>query len=196
MREAGWSGPDRIRFARYDLAVSFGMVFLFALAMIFLATQIPWEGAVLDEGPGFALLLGNRIGAEIGPVGRGIFLAGFWGAAFSSVVGVWHGVPYLFDDWLHLWQRRAPTGQRGGAYRAWAVVLTGAAISAMFLGRPVWFVFAYTVIGSLFFPFVIATLLWMNNSHHVPSPWRSTRLVNAVLGASLLLYLYLAIRSI
>jgi hypothetical protein len=30
----------------------------------------------------------------------------------------------------------------------------------------------------------------------VPSPWRSTRLVNAVLGASLLLYLYLAIRSI
>jgi hypothetical protein len=172
------------------------MVFLFALAMIFLATQIPWEGAVLDEGPGFALLLGNRIGAEIGPVGRGIFLAGFWGAAFSSVVGVWHGVPYLFDDWLHLWQRRAPTGQRGGAYRAWAVVLTGAAISAMFLGRPVWFVFAYTVIGSLFFPFVIATLLWMNNSRHVSPPWRSTRMVNAALGASLLLYLYLAIRSI
>jgi Mn2+/Fe2+ NRAMP family transporter len=196
MREAGWSGPDRIRFARYDLTASFLMVFLFSLAMIFLSTQIPWEGAVLDEGPGLALLLGDRIAAETGSVGRAIFLAGFWGAAFSSVVGVWHGVPFLFDDWLHLWRRQAPTGQRGGAYRSWAVVLTGAAISAMFLGRPVWFVFAYTVVGSLFFPFVIATLLWMNNSRHVPVPWRSTRAVNVVLGAALLLYLYLAIRSI
>jgi Mn2+/Fe2+ NRAMP family transporter len=196
MREQGWSGPERIRFARYDLAASFLIVFCFALSMIFLSTQIQWAGAILDEGPQLALLLGDRIGAEIGPVGRGIFLAGFWGAAFSSVVGVWHGVPFLFDDWLHLWRRQTPTGQRGGAYRSWAVVLTGAATSAMFLGRPVWLVFAYTVVSSLFFPFVIATLLWMNNSRHMPQAWRSSLLVNGVLGASLLLYVYLAILSL
>ena len=196
MREEGWSGPDRIRFARFDLMASFTMVFFFALAMIFLSTQITWAGAIIDEGPQLALLLGDRIGLEIGPVGRGIFLAGFWGAAFSSVVGVWHGVPYLFDDWLHLWQRREPTGQRGGAYRSWAIVLTGASISALFLGRPVWFVFAYTVLSSLFFPFVIATLLWMNNSRHISPPWRNTRVVNVVLGTSLLLYLYLGVLSL
>lgn len=195
MREAGWSGPERMPFARADLLVSFGMVFFFALAMIFLSTQISWSGAILDEGPQLALLLGDRIGAEIGAVGRGIFLVGFWGAAFSSVVGVWHGVPFLFDDAWHLWQRREPTGQRGGAYRTWAVIMTAAAISAMFI-RPVWLVFAYTVVSSFFFPFVIATLLWMNNARWVEARWRSSTAINAVLGASLLLYVYLAVRSI
>ena len=196
IREAGWSGPGRIRFARADLFVSFGMVFLFSMAMIFLSTQISWSGAILDEGPELSLLLGDRIGAEIGGVGRGIFLAGFWGAAFSSVVGVWHGVPYLFDDWLHLWRRQTPTGQRGGAYRAWAMAMTAVAISAMFLGRPVWMIFAYTIVGSLFFPFVIATLLWMNNSRFVQVAWRNGTAVNVVLGAALLLYVYLGVRSL
>jgi Mn2+/Fe2+ NRAMP family transporter len=102
----------------------------------------------------------------------------------------------LFDDWLHLWQRREPTGQQGSAYRAWAAAMTAAAISAMFLGRPVWLVFAYTIVGSLFFPFVIATLLWMNNSRFVERAWRNAAIVNAVLVASLLLYVYLGVRAL
>ena len=77
--------------------------------MIFLSTQINWEGAILDEGPRLCLLLADRIGQEIGPIGRAVFLLGFWGAAFSSVMGVYHGVPFLFDDMLHVW-RRQPAG--------------------------------------------------------------------------------------
>ena len=196
MREAGWSGQARLPFARLDLAASFAMVFLFSLAMMFLSTQISWAGAILDEGPEFSLVLGDRIGAEIGPVGRGLFLAGFWGAAFSSVVGVWHGVPFLFDDWVHLSKRQEPTGQQGRAYRTWAAIMTAAATSAMFLGRPVWLVFAYTVVGAMFFPFVIATLLWMNNSRLMPRGTRTHLLVNLLMGAALLLYLYLAVSSL
>ena len=151
-------------------------MFLFSLAMIFLSTQIEWAGEILDEGPRLCLLLADRIAAETGPIGRAIFLIGFWGAAFSSVLGVWHGVPFLFDDWFHLWQRRPPTGQQGGAYRSWAAYLTLAAVSALLIQRPLWLVFAYTVVGSLFFPFVIATLLWLNNASScrpAPAPGRS-----------------------
>jgi hypothetical protein len=144
MREAGWSGPRRIPSARADLTLSFCLVFIFCFSMIFLATQINWTGQILEEGPRLCLLLADRIGAEIGPIGRGVFLLGFWGAAFSSVLGVFHGVPFLFDDWLHLWRRQTPTGQQGGAYRAWAGYLTLAAISALVIRRPVWLVFAYT----------------------------------------------------
>ena len=93
-----------------------------------------------------------------------MFLLGFWGAAFSSVLGVYHGVPFLFDDMLHVWRRQPALGQQGTAYRAWAVYLGAAAISALLVRRPVWLVFAYTVVGSMFFPFVISTLLWLNNS--------------------------------
>jgi hypothetical protein len=164
--------------------------------MIFLSTQINWTGQILEEGPRLCLLLADRIGAEIGPIGRAVFLLGFWGAAFSSVLGVFHGVPFLFDDWIHLWRRQAPTGQQGTAYRAWAAYLTLAAISALVIRRPVWLVFAYTVVGSLFFPFVISTLLWLNNSRHANSATRNGVFVNVVLAAALLLYVYLATESL
>jgi hypothetical protein len=196
MREAGWSGPRRISSARTDLTLSFCLVFIFCISMIFLSTQINWTGQILEEGPRLCLLLADRIGAEIGPIGRAVFLLGFWGAAFSSVLGVFHGVPFLFDDWIHLWRRQAPTGQQGTAYRAWAAYLTLAAISALVIRRPVWLVFAYTVVGSLFFPFVISTLLWLNNSRHANSATRNGVFVNVVLAAALLLYVYLATESL
>jgi len=194
MREAGWAGPTRLASARADLTVSFALVFVFCLSMIFIATQIDWTGEILDEGPRLCLLLADRIGQEIGPVGRAVFLLGFWGAAFSSVLGVYHGVPFLFDDMLHVWRRETPKGQQGAAYRSWAAYLALAAISALMIQRPVWLVFVYTVVGSLFFPFVISTLLWLNNSRHA----RATRngvVVNVALGAALLLYGYLAARA-
>jgi hypothetical protein len=182
--------------ARADLTVSFGLVFIFSFSMIFLATQIDWAGQILDEGPRLCLLLADRIGAEIGPIGRAVFLLGFWGAAFSSVLGVFHGVPFLFDDMFHLWQGRQRGGQQGRAYRAWAAYLTLASISALVIRRPVWLVFAYTIVGSLFFPFVITTLLWLNNSRHTPRLTRNSVLVNVVLAAALLLYVFLAARSV
>ena len=196
MREEGWSGPGRIKTARIDLLFSFGLALVFALAMMFLSTQITWAGAILDEGPRLCLLLADRIAVETGPIGRTIFLIGFWGAAFSAVLGVWHGVPFLFDDFVRLWRRRAAGGQQGPAYRGWAAYLTLGSISALVFGRPVRLVFAYTIVGSLFFPFVIITLLWLNNSRMMPRTLRSGVAVNAVLGAALILFGYLAVMSV
>ena len=195
MREEGWTGPRRVTTARIDLTVSFGLAFVFAAAMIFLSTQITWEGAILDEGPRLCLLLADRIGLETGPIGRFVFLVGFWGAAYSSVLGVWHGVPFLFDDFVHLWRRTEPGGHRGRAYRGWLTYLTLASISALILGRPVRIVFAYTIVGALFFPFVIGTLLFLNNSRRLPANLRYGPAANAVLGAALVLYAYLAYES-
>ncbi len=195
MREAGWQGREKLPAARADLTVSFSLVFIFCISMIFLSTQINWQGEILDEGPRLCLLLADRIGQEIGPIGRAVFLAGFWGAAISSVMGVYHGVPFLFDDMYHLWQRKPPQGQQSKAYRSWAVYLALAAISALVIRRPVWLVFAYTIVGSLFFPFVISTLLWLNNSTRTVREFRNGLLVNGVLGAALLLYVYLAVSA-
>jgi hypothetical protein len=171
-------------------------VFLFGAAMTFLSSQVDWRGQVLDEGPRLCLLLADRIGQEIGALGRNVFLVGFWGAAFSSVLGVWHGVPFLFDDALHRLRSRSPAGPGGAAYRWWALFLTVGASVALFVSRPVWIVFAYTVVGSLFFPFVVATLLWLNNSNRVRAAAPSGRAANGVLIAALVLYVYLAVRSV
>ncbi|MCC7010028.1 MAG: Nramp family divalent metal transporter [Acidobacteria bacterium] len=196
MREARWTGTQRLGSARADLAVSFGLVFVFCVSILFIAAHVTWDAAVLDEGPRLCLLLADRIGRETGPVGRGIFLAGFWGVAYASVLGVWHGVPFLFDDWLHRWRGQAPAGQQGRAYRLWAAYLTLASISALVIGRPVWIIFVYTLIGSLFFPFVIATLLWLNNSTRMPARARNGWIGNLLLGASLVLFGWLAVDAL
>lgn len=196
MREQGWVRPERLGSARVDLLASFSLVGLFSLSMIFLATQISWDGGILDQGPELSLMLADRIAAETGPVGRVVFLVGFWGAAYSSVLGVWHGVPFLFDDWVHLRRREPAAGHTGAAYRGWALYLTLASISALVIQRPVWVVFVYTVVGSLFFPFVIATLLWLCNSTGMPSTLRNRAPVNVVLGLALLLYIYLGVGAI
>jgi Mn2+/Fe2+ NRAMP family transporter len=197
MREAGWDGPARVASARSDLTLSFALVFIFSFSMIFLSTQINWSGHILDqEGPRVCMMLADRIGQEIGPIGKAVFLLGFWGAAFSSVMGVYHGVPFLFDDMLHLWRRQPRQGQRGTAYRAWAAYLAAAAISAQLVGRPLRLVFAYTVVGSLFFPFVVSTLLYLNNSNRVVRDARNGLKANTVLGAALAVYLFLAYEAL
>jgi hypothetical protein len=159
MREAGWTGLAQVPAARTDLTLSFALVFIFCFSMIFLSTQIEWTGQILEEGPRLCLLLADRIGREVGPIGRGVFLLGFWGAAFSSVLGVYHGVPFLFDDMLHVWRRRPAWGGgapprlgglsgRGRDLGSWCAARCGGV--------------RYTVVDVL--PFVISTLLWLNNS--------------------------------
>jgi Mn2+/Fe2+ NRAMP family transporter len=197
MREAGWDGPGRLPSARSDLTLSFALVFIFSFSMIFLSTQINWSGHILDqEGPRVCMMLADRSGQEIGPIGKAVFLLGFWGAAFSSVMGVYHGVPFLFDDMLHLWRRQPRQGQRGTAYRAWATYLAAAAISAQLVGRPLRLVFAYTVVGSLFFPFVVSTLLYLNNSTRGVRDARNGVKANVVLGSAMAVYLFLAYQAL
>jgi Mn2+/Fe2+ NRAMP family transporter len=196
MREAGWTGRARLSTARTDLAVSFALVLLFCVSMMVIAANVDWQGSILEEGPRLCLLLADRIGQEIGVVGRTVFLVGFWGTAFASVLGVWHGVPFLFDDGVRLWRRTERGGQSGRPYRLWLTYLMLAALSALVIGRPVWVVFAYTVIGAFFFPFVISTLLWLNNSSRVDSGSRNGRLANAILSLALAMYAFLAARSL
>jgi Mn2+/Fe2+ NRAMP family transporter len=196
IREQDWRGPGRLGGVRMDLASSYALVFVFALSMMFLSTQIEWQGQILKEGPNLCLLLADRIGAETGRVGRFVFLAGFWGAASASLLGVWNGVPYLFDDCIHLWRRQKPTGPRGRAYRGYLAFMTLAALSTVLLQRPVWLIFLYTVVGSLFFPFVITTLLWMNTRPSLmPRELRNGVVVNLLLALALLLYAYLGLRE-
>ena len=196
MREAGWSGAERLPSARTDLTLSFALVFIFCFSMIFLSTQINWTGQILDEGPRLCLLLADRIGAGDRPdrprrvparvLGRGV-LVGARRVSRRAVSLRRHGCTCGGGS------RRA--GSRARAYRAWAGYLALAAISALLVRRPVWLVFAYTVVGSMFFPFVISTLLWLNNSRHDVRAARNGVLVNGVLGAALLLYAYLALEA-
>lgn len=188
IREHGWSGAAAHRRTVLDLGVAYGLSGLFGLAMIVIAA-----GAEPGDASGNALVLAlaARLGEILGSFGRLCFLVGFWCAVFTSLLGVWQGVPYLFADCLAHLRRRAPEGgaaTRTPAYRAFLVFLALPPLALQVLDSPLTIVVLYAIAGSFFMPFLAAVLLVMNNRREWVGALRNGAGVNALLGLSLALF--------
>lgn len=196
IRERGRTGIEGVKICRLDLAVAYVMTALFGLSMVVIGSQITVEG----KGAKVALQLADQLGAALGPAGRWLFLLGFWGAVFSSLLGVWQSAPYLFADFLAI-RRGAPADERQHlaktpAYRAFLVAI--ALVPLVLLWKPVKQVqLAYAVLGAMFMPLAALTLLVMNNREAwVGKSFRSGWLVNALLVVTLLLFGYMGLTGI
>jgi Mn2+/Fe2+ NRAMP family transporter len=187
IREEGREGPQGLRISRVDLAVSYGMTALFGISMVLIGSTLQLQGSGLKV----AVLLAQRLEEVLGPAGRWLFLIGFWSAVFSSVLGVWQGVPYLFADFLRIHRGQAASAVELRQSKAFRYYLLALAL----LPLPMLWVslqraqLAYAVLGSLFMPLLAATLLWMNNRKEWVGPLRNGWLTNAALVATLVLFL-------
>ena len=100
------AGADGLLACRIDLALGYAMTALVGASMIVIGSRV----AITGQGADVALAISERIGSVVGPAGKGVFLLGFWGAVFSSTLGVWQSAPSLFADFLALRRSRIPTG--------------------------------------------------------------------------------------
>lgn len=107
IREKGRTAAPGLSVCRIDLAAAYLITALFGMAMIVIGS-----GLRLEKGPETALELAGQLRGALGPAGGWIFLIGFWGAVFSSLLGVWQSAPYLFADFLTL--SRSAGGRRTG----------------------------------------------------------------------------------
>ncbi len=188
IREKGRAGLRGARDSRLDLAGGYCMTALFGGAMIIIGS-----GVALRQGPTAALELANQLGVAMGPLGRWIFLVGFWGAVFSSLLGVWQSVPYLFAEFVAL--ARAPGAVAGdmttsAPYRAFLVFLSTAPLVLLWtsLERAQ---LLYAVFGALFMPLLALALLVMNtNAAWVGRELRSGWVTNLALLVTLALFAY------
>lgn len=161
IREQGRGGPEFLRICRIDLAVSYAVTAIFGASMVIIAT-----GMNLSEGGGATLMikLANQLGATLGAPAKYIFLVGGWAAIFTSMLGVWQAVPYLFCDLLRLMRGSSGANTvdtRSAGYRAY---LLGLAILPM-LGLAYSFEFiqkTYAMLGALFLPLTAVALLILN----------------------------------
>lgn len=196
LRERGWDSPDMIRNARLDLGAAYLLTGLFGMAVIVIAAQVSPDKV---KGAHMGLAVANQVGAALGPIGKNLFLAGFWGAVFSSMLGVWQGVPYLFADFVTGVIRKNP-GQavdtRSRPYVTYLLLLGTIPASILFLGKPVWVVIAYSVAAALFMPFLGITLLVLNNRGRLVGDMRNSWVINALLFGALGMFLYLAGKKI
>jgi Mn2+/Fe2+ NRAMP family transporter len=196
IREKGRTGADAVRACRIDLASAYLLTGFFGIAMIVIGSRV-----TLRQGPTAALELAGQLAQTLGPAGKWIFLAGFWAAVFTSVLGVWQGVPYLFADLMRLTRRRtagpaAQTDLRATpAYRIYLVLIALVPIPLLWwsLERAQ---LAYTVFASLFMPLLAATLLVMNTRKAWVGPRLTSGWVtNLALAATLAFFTYAGARE-
>ena len=103
IRERNWISRADLTQSRTDLAAAYILTGLFGMAIMIVSAGVSPEQAT---GPDMALSVAQRLELVVGPVGMSLFLAGFWCAVFSSMLGVWHGVPYLFADFVQQYTSR------------------------------------------------------------------------------------------
>jgi Mn2+/Fe2+ NRAMP family transporter len=196
IRERGWTGPGQLSRVRNDLWVAYALTGLFAVSIIIISETVAPE---LMQGGRMVLAVADRLGATVGDLGRWCFLIGFWGAVFSSMLGVWQGVPYLFADFMHEWRRPGDAkaiDTRSTAYRAYLAYLAVPPMVLLWLGKPVWVVLIYSVAGSTFMPLLAGLLLYMNGYRDWLGDLRNRWPANAALLAALALFAILLINTL
>jgi Mn2+/Fe2+ NRAMP family transporter len=194
LREEGRTRPEDLRTCRIDLAASYFMVALFGMFMVIVGQSVRLEG----EGTAMLVVLSERLGEELGPAGKWLFLVGTFGAVFSSLLGVWQAAPYLFAECWRLGVHRSPSpvDMRAPPYRWFLIVLAVVPMLGLFASfREVQKI--YTFLGAYIFPALALVLIFFNSR----GAWVGKRFKNhpvtiAMLAGVLVFFTWLAIENI
>ncbi|MEM9491597.1 MAG: Nramp family divalent metal transporter [Myxococcota bacterium] len=199
IREKGRTGLGDLRACRVDLAAGYSMTAVFGVAMVIIGSTVVISG----KGSALIVVLAERLDGPLGASGKWAFLIGAWGAVFSSLLGVWQSVPYLFADcWrIHRTTRARSNGTQPPpsaaltetpAYRAYLLGITfvpmlGLLVSFREIQK------LYAVIGALFIPALALLLLIMNGRVRWLGQAKNSFLGNAALVAALAFFAWLAV---
>jgi len=194
LREEGRTSPEDLRTCRIDLAASYLVTGLFGILMVIVGQTVKLEG----EGTTMLIVLSERLGEELGPAGKWLFLFGTFGTVFSSLLGVWQATPYLFAECWRLGVRRDPNpvDMSAPTYRRFLIVLAIVPMLGLFGSfREVQKL--YTFIGAYIFPTLALVLIVFNSR----SAWVGARFKNrpvtiVALAGVLVFFTWLAMEGI
>jgi Mn2+/Fe2+ NRAMP family transporter len=201
IREEGRSGAEHLTVCRIDLAAGYVMTAIFGIAMVIIGSAVELEG----RGAGLLVSISDHLTDQLGPLGKWLFLIGAAGAVFSSLLGVWQAVPYLFaDTWALLTGPRAVrTGTLPPAlydtaslpYRAYLFALATLPMVGLFWSfQDVQKI--YAIIGAMFIPLLALILLILNGraqwvGEGLKNSWSTTLVLLAAVG----LFVWIAVRT-
>jgi len=205
IREKGWNGGSWLTTVRRDLGIGYALTAIFGVAMLVLAaTALVGFGGMPPGSQGLVACAdaleqgaGQRFGETIAQIARSTFLIGLWAAVFTSTLGVWQGVPYLFADFTqHLRRKSSKINEVSWTYRGYLVFLAVPPMVLLTLDRPVWVIKLYTLTSGLFMPFLAASLLWLTTKRSLMGELRTGKLSVTAMVAALALFVAIAVRQI
>ncbi len=203
MREEKIAGPGCLKFVRGDLSAAYIFTAIFGMAIMLISNRAFFVSGTQISDAQAVSRMADMLGSILGPFGFWAYAVGFWACVFASLLGVWQSVPYLYADFYGAVRkvpesvRRELTQVTSVPYRLALLFVTLAPLPFAFMGRPLFIIVTYTVIGSLFIPFLAATLLYMNSrikwTAAVP---RNHWTTNALLIVILLLFVAVGAREV
>ncbi len=169
--EVGRSGLDYLKFCRIDLAVGYATIAIFGLALVIIGSTVTIKGS----GAELIVSLADSLESSLGRTGRWFFLIGAFGAVFSSLLGVWQAVPYLFSDIWYLFLKKpsSSTSHKSGVpidtsslpYRSYLFSIAIVPMLGLFVEfREIQKI--YAIIGAAFIPVLAVLLLILNGRRH------------------------------
>ena len=198
LREEGRAGVDELSACRIDLGTGYVMTAIFGVAMVIVGSTVEIEG----QGTTLLVSLADRLEGPLGLWGRALFLIGAFGAVFSSLLGVWQSIPYLFaDSWRLITEPfdpavQEPVDTNGLPYRGFMITLGIVPMIGLFWGFQQVQKF-YTITGALFFPFLaLALLIWNGRSDWVGTQYKNHPITSIALIGVLVFFSWLALRTV
>jgi Mn2+/Fe2+ NRAMP family transporter len=192
MREEGMRGAGYLGYVRGDVGIAYAFTAIFGLSIMLIANRTFFLPGVTITDAQAVPKMAEMLGSILGAFGYYAYSVGFWAAVFASLLGVWQSVPYLYADLYGIAKKLPPEARKevtqvtSWPYRAGLIFITLVPIPFAFTGRPISVIIIYTVVGSLFVPFLAATLLYLNNKVAWPEPvprnhWSTNLLLVAIL---------------
>lgn len=169
MREEGMRGAGFLQYVRGDIAIAYIFTALFGISIMLIANDAFFVNGVALRDAEAVPKMAAALGTLLGTFGRVAFSVGFWAAVFASLLGVWQSVPYLYADFYGILKKMSPQARQdvvkvtSTPYRLALAFITLVPLPFAFTGRPIAVIVTYTIVGSLFVPFLAATLLYLNN---------------------------------
>lgn len=198
IREQGRTEASDIKVCRIDLLTGYVMTILFGIGMVIIGSSVELEG----RGAGLLVTLSQQLDEQLGLVGRWLFLIGALGAVFSSLLGVWQAVPYLFAD---VWRLTIQPQKQDSHAKAQALtksvpyrVFQLAIATVPMLG--LWVSFkeiqkVYAIIGASFIPLLAVVLLVLNGRRKWLGDYRNQFISVFMLSFALAFFTWMAWRQ-
>jgi len=192
LRDEGRVDAANLRAVRRDLAAAYLFTAVFGISVMLIASRVFHSAGVAITDREAVTRMAEALAEQTGRVGFYFYSLGFWAAVTASLLGVWQSIPGVITDCHRLLTQRPNEASKIGniGWRAALAFMALASVPFAFVGRPLVIIIAFTVLGSLFIPFLAATLLYLNTRIPFPPPLRSNKpITNIVLGVILVLFL-------
>jgi Mn2+/Fe2+ NRAMP family transporter len=191
LQEKNWTHADSAANVRFDLRFSYAITAFFIFSLMIISSRLIINTTELKNSE-LIFGLGELIGSVLGNWGELLFKFCFFGVAFSSLLTVWSGVPYLFADFSSGFSKNSKTDnepvQKSTIYKIFLLFLSIAPLSLTFLQSTIKNVINYTLISSVFVVGISITLLIINSKKKLMGDLVNTQFSKITLTLSILVF--------